>query len=83
MLFSYSQKPKRAHVLNGLFSDASVNLSNFWGQYTFGAFFFLPQHNGKTQSCSEAKASSAAKNHTPDDGKYTISLYILVFMTIG
>ncbi|PLM43847.1 hypothetical protein CWM85_37970, partial [Klebsiella michiganensis] len=46
-------------------------------------FFFLPQHNGKTQSCSEAKASSAAKNHTPDDGKYTISLYILVFMTIG
>ncbi|WP_285160000.1 hypothetical protein, partial [Klebsiella oxytoca] len=59
-----------------------------WVQYmgdyiTFGAFFFLPQHNGKTQSCPEAKASSAAKNHTPDDGKYTISLYLLVFMTIG
>lgn len=54
------------------------------GDYiTFGAFFFLPQHNGKTQSCPEAKASSAAKNHTPDDGKYTISLYLLVFMTIG
>lgn len=53
------------------------------GDYiTFGAFFFLPQHNGKTQSCPETKASSAAKNHTPDDGKYTISLYVLVFMTI-
>ncbi|MBW5928092.1 hypothetical protein FMK94_06880 [Klebsiella grimontii] len=46
------------------------------------ALFFLPQHNGKTQSCPETKASSAAKNHTPDDGKYTISLYVLVFMTI-
>lgn len=32
MLFSYSQKQKRAHVLNGYsFSDASVNLSRFLG----------------------------------------------------
>ena len=62
----------------------SKHADSLVGDYiTFGAFFFLPQHNGKTQSCPEAKASSAAKNHTPDDGKYTISLYLLVFKTIG
>ncbi|MFQ7456932.1 MAG: hypothetical protein ACLROR_11155, partial [Klebsiella michiganensis] len=53
-----------------------------WVQYmgdyiTFGAFFFLPQHNGKTQSCSEAKASSAAKNHNPRRRKiHYLSVYI-------
>ena len=48
------------------------------GDYiTFGAFFFLPQHNGKTQSCSEAKASSAAKNHTHRRRKiHYLSVYI-------
>ncbi len=62
----------------------SKHADSLVGDYiTFGAFFFLPQHNGKTQSCPEAKASSADKNHPPDVGKYTISLYLLVFMTIG
>lgn len=48
------------------------------GDYiTFGAFFFLPQHNGKTQSCPEAKASSAAKNHTRRRRKiHYLSVYI-------
>ena len=48
------------------------------GDYiTFGAFFFLPQHNGKTQSCPEAKASSAAKNHTPRRRKiHYLSVFI-------
>lgn len=48
------------------------------GDYiTFGAFFFLPQHNGKAQFCPEAKASSAAKNHIPQSQKkHYLSVYI-------
>ena len=48
------------------------------GDYiTFGAFFFLPQHNDKTQYCPEAKASSAVKNHTPRRHKiHYLSVYI-------
>ncbi|EGT3583975.1 hypothetical protein F6U18_16855 [Klebsiella oxytoca] len=62
----------------------SKHADSLVGDYiTFGAFFFLPQHNGKTQSCLRRKPQAPPKIIPTDDGKYTISLYILVFMTIG
>lgn len=59
----------------------SKHADSLVGDYiTFGAFFFLPQHNGKTQSCPEAKASSAAKNHTRRQRKiHYLSVYITFY----
>ena len=56
----------------------SKHADSLVGDYiTYGAFFFLPQHNGKTQSCPETKASSAAKNHTRRRRKiHYLSVYI-------
>lgn len=56
----------------------SKHADSLVGEYiTFGAFFFLPQYSDKAQYCHEAKASSAAKNHTPRSQKiHYLSVYI-------